>query len=61
MEILRPRFIPSAATPRVAPASWGDSDRWNRVILSTATPLRGAYLWYDGALTLVILSERVRE
>ena len=31
------------------------------VTLSTATPLRGAYLWYDGALTLVILSERVRE
>ena len=31
------------------------------VTLSTATPLRDAYLWYDGAFTLVILSERVRE
>jgi hypothetical protein len=39
---------------------WYD-DAYPHVILSTARPLRDAYLWYDGALTLVILSERVRE
>jgi hypothetical protein len=35
----------------------GSSHRENDLgILSTATPLRGAYVWDDGALTLVILS-----
>jgi hypothetical protein len=32
-----------------------------RVTLSTATPLRVAYLWDDGAQVHAILSERVRE
>jgi hypothetical protein len=36
-------------------------DHRKRVTLSTATPFLDAYVWDDGALIHVILSERVRE
>jgi len=51
----------STSTPPGGGCPREDSDRQNHVILSTATPLRDAYVWDDGALIHVILSERVRE